>query len=222
MLDLSKIEAQKMDVHAIEFTLGTLLAELEAATGSLIAKNNNTLSLSADAPDTVLMTDDLKVKQILLNLIGNAAKFTTDGQISVHAAQIEQDGAPHIRFTVKDTGIGMSQEQLANLFQRFAQADATTTRKYGGTGLGLALTRALSTMLGGRIDVESAEGEGTTFTVTVPCLLYTSERLTVFWLSSALWLREAGYRLSRSERWRVLGAGQAGWRVRPSARAGRG
>lgn len=167
VLDLSKIEAQKMDVHAIEFTLGTLLAELEAATGSLIAKNNNTLSLSADAPDTVLMTDDLKVKQILLNLIGNAAKFTTDGQISVHAAQIEQDGAPHIRFTVKDTGIGMSQEQLANLFQRFAQADATTTRKYGGTGLGLALTRALSTMLGGRIDVESAEGEGTTFTVTV-------------------------------------------------------
>ena len=168
VLDLSKIEAQKMDVHAIEFTVGAMLVELEAATGSLIAKNNNTLSLTAEAPDTVMMTDDLKVKQVLLNLIGNAAKFTTEGQISVHVAQVEEGGAPHTRFTVKDTGIGMSPEQLANLFQRFAQADETTTRKYGGTGLGLALTRALSSMLGGRIEVESAEGQGTTFTVTVP------------------------------------------------------
>ncbi len=168
VLDLSKIEAQKMDVHAIEFTLSTLLAEIEAATGSLIAKNNNTLSLSAEAPDTVMVSDDLKIKQILLNLIGNAAKFTTNGKIEVHVSPIEENGVPHTRFTVQDTGIGMSKEQLANLFQRFAQADETTTRKYGGTGLGLALTRALSKMLGGRIDVASVEGEGTTFTVTVP------------------------------------------------------
>lgn len=168
VLDLSKIEAQKMDVHAVEFTVGSLLKELEAATGSLIAKNNNTLSLTAEAPDTLMVSDDLKIKQMLLNLIGNAAKFTRAGQITVHATQIEEGGAPHTRFTVKDTGIGMSQEQLANLFQRFAQADVTTTRKYGGTGLGLALTRALSKMLGGRIDVESVEGAGSTFTVTVP------------------------------------------------------
>ncbi|MFZ1326425.1 MAG: response regulator [Candidatus Contendobacter sp.] len=168
VLDLSKIEAQKMDVHAIEFTLGSMLAELEAATGSLITKNNNTLTLTADAPDTLMVTDDLKIKQILLNLISNAAKFTTAGTITVHAAPIEEEGTPHTRFTVQDTGIGMSQEQLANLFKRFAQADETTTRKYGGTGLGLALTRALSKMLGGRIEVTSVEGQGTTFTVTIP------------------------------------------------------
>ena len=168
VLDLSKIEAQKMDVHAIDFTVGSLLHEVEAATGGLLAKNENALALEADAPDTVMTTDDLKVKQILLNLIGNAAKFTTQGRITVRAQQIEEHGVPHTRFSVADTGIGMSEEQLANLFQRFTQADQTTTRKYGGTGLGLALTRALSKMLGGRIEVESAEGQGTTFTVTVP------------------------------------------------------
>lgn len=168
VLDLSKIEAQKMEVHPVEFTIGNLLAEVEAATGSLAAKNQNTLSLVADAPDTVMVTDDLKLKQILLNLIGNAAKFTTSGQIEMQAASVEENGIPHTHFTVKDTGIGMSQEQLANLFQRFAQADQTTTRKYGGTGLGLALTRALSRMLGGRIEVESTEGKGTTFTVAIP------------------------------------------------------
>ena len=168
VLDLSKIEAQKMDVHAVEFTVGAMLEELEAATGSLIAKNNNTLSLTADALDTVLVTDGLKVKQILLNLIGNAAKFTTDGQIAVHATQVEKNNVAHTQFPAKDTGIGMSKEQVANLFQRFTQADETTTRKYGGTGLGLALTRALSKMLGGGIDVESVEGEGTTFTLVIP------------------------------------------------------
>ncbi|HCK82584.1 MAG TPA: response regulator [Candidatus Competibacter sp.] len=168
VLDLSKIEAQKMDVHAIDFTVGSLLHEVEAATGGLLAKNENTLALVAEEPDTVMATDDLKVKQILLNLIGNAAKFTTKGQITVRAAQIEENGVPHTRFSVADTGIGMSEEQLANLFQRFTQADQTTTRKYGGTGLGLALTRALSLMLGGRIEVASSEGRGTTFTVTLP------------------------------------------------------
>ena len=168
VLDLSKIEAQKMDVHAIEFTVGKLLEEVEAATGSLIAKNNNSLSLIADAPDTTMLSDDLKIKQVLLNLIGNAAKFTTEGKITVHASQIEEDGIAHTRFSVADTGIGMTAEQLANLFKRFTQADETTTRKYGGTGLGLALTKALSTMLGGRIEVSSKEGEGTTFTVTIP------------------------------------------------------
>lgn len=168
VLDLSKIEAQKMEVHTVEFTVGTLLEELEATTGSLVAKNNNVLALTTDAPDTVMVTDDVKVKQILFNLIGNAAKFTTNGQISVHVVAIEEEGIPHTQFIIKDTGIGMSPEQLANLFQRFKQADETTTRKYGGTGLGLALTRALSNILGGRIEVESTEGEGATFTVTLP------------------------------------------------------
>lgn len=168
VLDLSKIEAQKMDVHAIDFTLKALFTELEAATGSLVAKNDNSLVFVSDNPDTVLHTDDLKVKQILLNIIGNAAKFTSNGKIEVKAEQIDVGGTPHTRFTVSDNGIGMSKEQLANLFQRFTQADETTTRKYGGTGLGLALTRALSRMLGGNIEVASEAGKGTTFTITIP------------------------------------------------------
>ncbi|MFZ1491876.1 MAG: response regulator [Candidatus Competibacter denitrificans] len=168
VLDLSKIEAHKMDVHAIEFTVGSLLQEVEAATGSLITKNNNSLEMITDAPDTTMLSDDLKIKQVLLNLIGNAAKFTTDGKITVQAHQIQENGIAHTRFSVADTGIGMSAEQLANLFKRFSQADETTTRKYGGTGLGLALTKALSAMLGGRIEVASQQGEGTTFTMTIP------------------------------------------------------
>ena len=173
VLDLSKVEAQKMDVHAIEFTVGSLFDEVEATTGSLMSKNNNTLTITAEDRDTVLETDDLKVKQILLNLMSNAAKFTSNGQIAVHAAAVAPQAdtelaVPHTRFTVRDTGIGMSPEQLANLFQRFSQADETTTRKYGGTGLGLALTRALTVILGGEVTVESTEGQGTTFTVTIP------------------------------------------------------
>lgn len=172
VLDLSKVEAQKMEVHPIEFTVGGLLEELEAATGSLITKNHNTLTLTAEAPDAVLATDDLKLKQILLNLLSNAAKFTSNGRITLHVAAIGPDDAepplPQTRFTVSDTGIGMSPEQRSSLFQRFSQADQTTTRKYGGTGLGLALTRALTLMLGGDITVESAEGQGSVFTVTIP------------------------------------------------------
>jgi signal transduction histidine kinase/CheY-like chemotaxis protein len=168
VLDLSKIEAQKMDVHAVEFTLSTFLSEVEAATGSLMARNNNTVSLAADDPATVLFTDDLKLKQILLNLIGNAAKFTSNGAIAVRAERADVGGVPHTRFSISDTGIGMTPEQVANLFERFSQADKTTTRKYGGTGLGLALTRALTIMLGGTVSVDSIEGKGTTFTVTVP------------------------------------------------------
>lgn len=168
VLDLSKIEAQKMDVHSVDFTLKSLFTEVEAATGSLVSKNDNSMIMEADNPDAVLHTDDLKVKQILLNVISNASKFTSNGQIRLSANSLTIDGVAHTRFVVNDNGIGMSKEQLANLFQRFTQADETTTRKYGGTGLGLALTRALSRMLGGTIEVESAEGQGTTFTITIP------------------------------------------------------
>jgi PAS domain S-box-containing protein len=168
VLDLSKIEAQKMEVHPVTFKLGTLLLDVEAATGSLASKNNNVLELSADDSETVLTTDDLKVKQVLLNLIGNAAKFTSNGTITVRAEAAYVGTTAQTRFTVKDTGIGMTQEQLVNLFERFSQADRSTTRKYGGTGLGLALTRALAIMLGGTVTVDSVEGKGSTFTFTVP------------------------------------------------------
>lgn len=168
VLDLSKIEAQKMDVHAVDIQVSALISELEAATGSLVSKKDNRFTVSVEGEDFALHTDDLKVKQILLNLIGNAAKFTERGTISLHASTVEVGGVLHAKFVIQDTGIGMTAEQVAGLFQRFSQADQTTTRKFGGTGLGLALTRALASMLGGTIEVESAPGKGSTFTLVIP------------------------------------------------------
>lgn len=168
VLDLSKIEAQKMDVHVVEIKLDVLLSDLQAATDSLIGKNNNTLLIDVKTKDRSLHTDDLKVKQILLNLLSNAAKFTETGEIKLSVSANEMAGVPHTLFEVADSGIGMTPDQVAGLFQRFSQADQTTTRKYGGTGLGLALTRALATMLGGTIEVRSVVGQGSTFTLTIP------------------------------------------------------
>lgn len=174
VLDLSKIEAQKMDVNSVEFTVSSLLSEVEAATGSLIAKKNNTLELSAGS-DFTMQTDDLKLKQILLNLISNAAKFTENGKITLNVDKQDSAAGPLAVFKVVDSGIGMTPEQVAGLFQRFVQADETTTRKYGGTGLGLALTRALAIMLGGKIEVASEQGKGTTFTLSVPAVFHARE-----------------------------------------------
>ncbi len=172
VLDLSKIEAQRMDVAPVDFTLSALLSDVENAVGSLIAKNNNKLSIVNTCGPMRLHTDDLKLRQVLLNLIGNAAKFTKDGQITITAARHDAVG---LRLSVADTGIGMTTEQVENLFQRFRQADDTTTRKYGGTGLGLALSRALVTLLGGSIEVESAPGKGSSFHVTVPVIYQPPE-----------------------------------------------
>ena len=168
VLDLSKIEAQKMDVHAVSFTLASFLKDVEDAVGALVEKNSNTLTVTDTTGNVSLLTDDLKLKQILLNLIGNAAKFTTSGQIRVDVTWSGGQTGEALAFTVSDTGIGMSPEQMKNLFTRFNQADATTTRRYGGSGLGLALTKALAGMLGGTISVDSKAGEGSTFTLTVP------------------------------------------------------
>jgi CheY-like chemotaxis protein len=116
----------------------------------------------------VMNSDDLRIKQILLNLLGNAAKFTRNGEIRLHVAQFERDDADWLRFCVSDTGIGMSQEQLGRAFERFSQADQTTTRRFGGTGLGLALAKSITEALGGSIAVESAPGKGSTFAIELP------------------------------------------------------
>ena len=168
VLDLSKIEAQKMDVHVVPLNLATFLQNIESAVSSLVEKNNNTFGIHNTAGEITLQTDDLKLKQILLNLIGNAAKFTSNGTIRVEVSQSPGEFGDVLTFKVIDTGIGMSPSQLKNLFTRFNQADATTTRRFGGSGLGLALTRALANMLGGTVSVESKEGEGSTFTFEAP------------------------------------------------------
>ncbi|WP_421861926.1 ATP-binding protein [Parvibaculum sp.] len=133
-----------------------------------MAKKGNTLVLDLADDLGIAHTDQTKLRQCLINLLSNAAKFTENGQITLSAVQEGIAGSTSLVFRVTDTGIGMSPEQQAKLFERFTQADASTTRRFGGTGLGLAITRAFATMLGGQIDVASREGEGTTFTIRIP------------------------------------------------------
>jgi CheY-like chemotaxis protein len=133
-----------------------------------VGKNGNTLEITC-APDVGYMRADLsKVRQGLFNLVSNAAKFTHDGRIKVAAERLLMDGIDWILFRVSDTGIGLSSEQIVRLFQSFTQADASTTRKFGGTGLGLALTRRFCQMMGGDVTVHSTPGEGSVFTIKLP------------------------------------------------------
>lgn len=166
ILDLSKIEAGKMESINEQIDLTALLEELENTLEPLAKANKNTLTLRDDTADLVLFTDCVRLRQILLNLLSNACKFTLDGEV---ALQVREDRAHDtILFEVRDTGIGMSEEKLQLIFEAFTQADNSTTRRYGGTGLGLSLSRHLANMLGGEIEVESEEGKGSTFTLSLP------------------------------------------------------
>ena len=168
VLDLSKVESGKTDVFVETFDLEPIVREVATTAQTLIEKKANRIEVQI-APGLGCMVSDLtKVRQILLNLLSNAAKFTENGLVTLSADREAGPRVEHVVFRVVDTGIGMSEEQLAKLFQRFVQADASTTRKYGGTGLGLSLTKALSEILGGSVSVESVEGKGTTFTVRLP------------------------------------------------------
>jgi signal transduction histidine kinase len=169
ILDLSKIEAGKMDLFAENFELGVTLAGLVSGIGPVIAKNGNRLELDVGQEPIKLYSDLTKLRQIAMNLISNASKFTKDGTIVVKAELIRATG--EVTLAVRDTGIGMSPEQLARLFQPFTQADASTTRKYGGTGLGLTISKHFAEMMGGDISVSSRLGEGSTFTVRLPLQL---------------------------------------------------
>lgn len=170
MLDLSKVESGKMDVYAETFAIEPMVRDLVTTVDSLIGKRGNRLDLQL-APDLGDMNSDLtKVKQVLLNLLGNAAKFTEAGTITLAVSREGQPQGERVVFRVSDTGIGMTEEQLAQLFQRFQQADASTTRRFGGTGLGLSLTKAFADLLGGVVTVESAPGRGSSFTLDLPSI----------------------------------------------------
>ncbi len=163
VLDLSKVESGKMDIFVERFDVEPMVRDCAAAVQVLVDKNRNTLRL--DLPALGAMDQDVtKIRQILLNVLSNAAKFTHDGRVD---CSVRRQGDT-IVFSVTDTGIGMSDEQMSRLFQRFQQADESTTRRFGGTGLGLSLTKALCDMLGGSIAVISAPARGTTVTVTMP------------------------------------------------------
>jgi signal transduction histidine kinase/CheY-like chemotaxis protein len=168
ILDFSKIEAGKLDMENAEFRFEDVLENLSTVVGQKTQekKLEFLISTQADIPRK-LVGDPLRLGQILINLVNNAVKFTERGEIVVAVNQEERTAAHvRLRFTVRDTGIGMTPEQSARLFQAFSQADASTTRKFGGTGLGLSICKRLVEMMGGQIWVESQPGVGSTFTFT--------------------------------------------------------
>ncbi len=171
ILDLSKIEAGKMEFYLEDFPVEELLADVQATVEPLAQKKHNTFTLEKQGELGIIHSDKLKVKQVLFNLLSNASKFTENGSIKLTAARAQDrdnPGQEQIIFTVEDTGIGISDEQISKIFQAFSQADASTTSKYGGTGLGLAISRQICQLMGGDILVKGAIGQGSTFTVKLP------------------------------------------------------
>jgi signal transduction histidine kinase/DNA-binding response OmpR family regulator len=168
ILDLSKIEAGKLEMYLEDVDLADLIEEVRAIVGPLAAKNSNRLEIDCPPGIGSLHTDRTKLKQSVLNLLSNAAKFTSNGVISLELKRSGTLSDPAISFIVRDSGVGMTAEQLSKLFQSFVQADASTTKRYGGTGLGLAITKRFCEALGGDVSVESEAGKGSTFTITLP------------------------------------------------------
>jgi signal transduction histidine kinase len=170
VLDLSKIEAGKMDVYLERFAVPALIEEIGAVVRPLAGRRGNTLVISCAPEIGEMRADQTKVRQTLFNLLSNACKFTEGGTVSlaVRRQWSPARGADEIVFEVADTGIGMTEEQMGRLFQDFAQAEISTAKKYGGTGLGLALSRRLCRMMGGDIAVQSESGRGSTFTARLP------------------------------------------------------
>jgi two-component system sensor histidine kinase/response regulator len=176
ILDLSKIEAGKMGLSLETFDVKLMIDELLDTVSSLTQKNGNSVIVRC-APDVGMMHGDLtKTRQILLNLLSNSSKFTTNGTITVYVQPRAIDCVPFIEFGVADTGVGMSEAQVRQVFEPFTQADVTTTRKYGGTGLGLAIVSRFCDLMGGSITVESEPGAGSCFVVRLPVeMIDTSE-----------------------------------------------
>ncbi len=168
ILDFSKIEAGKMNVYLEEFSIHQLLDEVAMNTQPLVHKNKNQLVVKEPENSGVMYADLTKMRQIIINLISNACKFTEKGQVSLEVQAYQQDEQDWLHFSVTDTGIGMTEEQVSRLFQAFTQADASTTRKYGGTGLGLTISQRFADMMGGHISVKSQAGQGSTFTLSLP------------------------------------------------------
>ena len=169
ILNLSKIEAGKMDLYFETFAVDTMIEEIVATVDALVRKRDNALVVRGTGDLGTMVSDLTKVRQTLFNLISNAAKFTENGQITLSVKrEQDDDGREWVEFEVADTGIGIAAEKIDELFEEFTQADASTTREYGGTGLGLAITKRFCDMLGGSIDCRSTLGEGSAFTIRLP------------------------------------------------------
>jgi two-component system NtrC family sensor kinase len=167
VLDLSKIEAGKLELNLEPINLALLTDEVIGTAGQLAEKNKNRLIVEAKENIGTFNADPMRLKQILLNLLSNACKFTKEGEVALRVRKVA-DGRNWVELAVADTGIGLTDEQQAKLFQDFTQADSLTARRYGGTGLGLALSRKLARMMGGDVTVASEPGKGSVFTVRLP------------------------------------------------------
>ncbi|MEO8713828.1 MAG: response regulator [Acetobacteraceae bacterium] len=167
VLDLSKIEAGRMEASIEPLDVAALVEDVRLMVEPLAARNANTLLVACAPGLGTLLSDETKLRQSLLNLLGNAAKFTSNGRIGLDVRPDPADPS-RLLFVVSDTGIGMTEAQQARLFEAFSQADSSTTRQYGGTGLGLAITRSFARLLGGDVAVVSAPGKGSTFTMWLP------------------------------------------------------
>ena len=167
VLDLSKIEAGKLELNPQTVQLAPLINEVIGTAGQLAEQNKNRLVVDAQEDLGALTVDPMRLRQILLNLLSNACKFTKEGEVRLRARRVA-NGRDWIELAVADTGIGMTAEQKAKLFEEFTQADATTAQRFGGTGLGLAITRKLARMMGGDVTVTSEPGKGSVFTVRLP------------------------------------------------------
>ncbi len=170
VLDLSKIEAGRMDLYVEKFDPAVMIGEVASTIQPLIDKNHNRLVVDCGENLVHISADLTKLRQVLFNLLSNASKFTHDGTITLATRRLT-DGADRFEFKVTDTGIGMTPEQLGKLFEAFSQAEASTAAKYGGTGLGLAISRQFARLMGGDVTVTSVAGQGTTFTVVVPAIV---------------------------------------------------
>lgn len=165
VLDLSKVEAGRMELYLESFEIAPMVNTIAATLQPIAEKQSNSITLNCPKNIGQLYADQTKVRQSLYNLLSNACKFTESGDISL---TVSEDAGEEVVFSIKDTGIGMTPEQLEKVFKAFTQADASTTRKYGGTGLGLTITKQFIEMMGGHISVTSQYGYGTEFTIHLP------------------------------------------------------
>ena len=167
VLDLSKIEAGKLELSPETVNLAPLIDEMAGTARQLAEQNKDRLIVDCEENLGSIIVDAMRLRQILLNLLSNACKFTKEGEVTLRARKVV-DGRNWIEFAVADTGIGMTPDEQAKLFEEFTQADSSTARRYGGTGLGLAITRKLARMMGGDVTVASEPGKGSVFTVRLP------------------------------------------------------
>jgi signal transduction histidine kinase len=168
LLDLAKIESGQMELRLETFDIADIIADLVATIRPLVETNANTLVVQTDASLGTMYSDPTRMRQVLFNLLSNACKFTKQGTIRLEVRRTAQSTGDWLTFRVCDSGIGMTPEQITRLFQEFTQADVSIAAQYGGTGLGLALSRQLCQLMAGHITIESIAGQGSTFVVQLP------------------------------------------------------